>query len=860
MNPDRWQQVERLYHAALARPAEERAVFLAEACAGDEALQREIESLLAHPATTERFLVTPAAQAVAGAGRPDAYPALDPGTTLGSYRIERLLGRGGMGAVFLAYDTRLHRQVALKVVGGRADGETSRTRLLREARNAAALNHPNICTVHEVGEANDAAFIAMEYVDGRSLRERLDEHVLPVEDAVRLGIQAADALAYAHDHGVIHRDLKAANVIVTGTGRVKIVDFGLGRRGDALMAAATTMASVVPAGAAAGTPYAMAPEQVRGDSTDGRTDIWALGVLLYEIVSGRRPFDGPTIPELFSSILGDVPAPLPNTVPVEMKVVIERCLQSEPAQRYQNAGEVRGALEAIQLGTVSPWAGVAYHVHRRRWLLGSAAVLLGIAAAVVGFNIGGARDRLAGRPPETVPIKLAVLPFENLTGDPDQEYFSDGLTDEMITQLGRLHPQRLSVIARTSSMRYKDRDVPVDQIGRELAVDYVLEGSARREGNRVRITATLIQVSDQSQRWTESFDRELAGMLALQSDVAGGVARSLSLALLPAEQARLAAARPVNLEAYEAYLKGRFHADKQTPQDLDTALGYFQLALQKDPMYAQAYAGIAWVWMGRNQMGYVPPSEAVPQVKAAALKAVELDSGLAIAHHALANAAWVEWDWQTTERESLRAIDIDPNYPDVRALYAFLLTVFGRPEEAVAQIQRALQLDPFNAFFQATYGLNLRVLRRYDEAVVQLQNALKTSPDLPFAHCGLWSTFRDLERYADAVTEARRCMAHYGREVADALSLGYAEAGYAGAMRRAAGTLAAGLPGTYVSPFDVASAYSQAGDRDRTLEWLAKALEARDPNTIAIVPDPQFDILRGDPRFQELVRRLNLPI
>jgi len=787
-----------------------------------------------------------------------ALPA--PGAVLGTYRIERLLGRGGMGAVFLAYDTTLHRRIALKVLAAPDAGETSRTRLLREARNAAALNHPNICTIHEVGDVDGVAFIAMEFVEGRSLRDRLDEGALTLADAVHFGIQAADALAYAHEHGVVHRDFKAANAIVSAEGRLTIVDFGVARRADPMMAAATTMSSLLPEGVVAGTPYAMAPEQVRGEITDARTDIWALGILLYEMVSGAAPFAAPTIPELFSSILRDAPAPLPSTVPARLQHVIDACLQKNPALRRADANEVRDALEALGEQTGSRWGTIRYYARRRRWLLAPAAAAL-VLTAGIGLNIGGTRDRLMGPPADIAPIKLAVLPFQNLTGDPDQEYFSDGLTEEMIAQLGRLNPQSLSVIARTSSMRYKSRAAPIDQIGRELAVDYILEGSARREGGRVRINATLIDVRDQTQRWTETFERELSGILDLQSEIARRVSDALALTLFAGrfEASASGSEGAVNPEAYEAYLRGRFHADKLTPQDLETALGYFQLALEKDPMYAQAYAGIAWVWMGRNQMGYVPPVEAVPQARAAALRAVELDSSLAIAHYALATAAWAEWDWETTERESLQAMEIAPNFADVRPLYAFLLTVLSRPEEALAQIDQALQLDPFNAFFQATRGMILRVLGRHEAAALQLQNALKTSPDLPFAHCGLWSTFRDLERYADAVMEARACMEHYGRGITDALSQGYAEAGYSGAMRRAADRLAAGIPGTYVAPFDVAATYAQAGDRDRTFEWLAKAADVRDPNTNAIIPDPQFDNLRGDPRFEALLQRLNLP-
>jgi serine/threonine protein kinase len=386
-------------------------------------------------------------------GSPALSGAPAPGTTMGTYRIERLLGRGGMGAVYLAYDTKLHRQIALKTIDASGDREATRGRLLREARSVAALNHPNICTIHEVDEAGGAAFIAMEYVEGRSLADRLREGALPMADAMRYGIEAADALAYAHDHGVVHRDFKAANAMLTTAGRLKIVDFGLARRDDMPAAAATTVASIGGPGQVAGTPYAMAPEQIRGEPADARTDVWALGVLLYEMAAGSKPFDAATTPELFSAILRDPPAPLPAAVPVAIKAVIDRCLEKSRDRRWQRASEVHAALTTVQAGGAAPWQAWSYGLKHRPWLYAVAA-LVGLAAISLGFDVTGVRERLIGRH-SAAPIKLAVLPFENLTGDPEQEYFSDGLTEEMITQLGRLQPQRLSVIARTSSMRYK---------------------------------------------------------------------------------------------------------------------------------------------------------------------------------------------------------------------------------------------------------------------------------------------------------------------------------------------------------------------------------------------------------------------
>jgi predicted Ser/Thr protein kinase len=417
--PDRWERIEQLYHDALARDEHERATFLRSACGADNQLRSEVESLLARNEAAEVLFAVPALQTFGDLLTADVDPGPE-GATFGGYRIERLLGRGGMGSVFLAYDTRLDRRVALKLVEVPADGDAAR-RLLREARNAAALNHPNICTVHEAGEVNGSAFIAMEYVPGRSLRERLDEGALDLTDAIRYGLQVAEALAYAHDQGVVHRDLKAANAIVTEGGRLKIVDFGLAHRADAAAVSATTLSSLVPPGTPTGTPYAMAPEQVRGESADAHTDIWALGVLLYELVTGAKPFRGAAVAEMFSAILRDPPAPLPDSVPVGLRVLIERCLAKQPKQRYRHAADVQSALEAIQAGTVPRSIAWRYRLNRRLRLL-SATVLVAIAAALASLNVGGLRDRLIGNAPETAPLKLAVLPLEDLSGGVDQQY------------------------------------------------------------------------------------------------------------------------------------------------------------------------------------------------------------------------------------------------------------------------------------------------------------------------------------------------------------------------------------------------------------------------------------------------------
>ncbi len=639
-----------------------------------------------------------------------------------------------MGEVWRARDTRLERDVALKVLPAEAlADETARARLVREARLASKLNHPHICTIHEVGDAEGQTYIAMELVEGQPLDARVAAGPLPVDEVLRYGQQMADALAHAHARGVVHRDLKSANVVVTPEGQVKVLDFGLAKRltGDNLTEVSRVLGQTLTApGVVPGTLAYMAPEQLRGQAADARSDIWALGVVLYEMAGGRRPFHGQTGFELTSAILTSAPPPLPPAVPSALSVVIERCLAKKPGARYQHATEVQAALAAGQAGAAPRGLD---RVRRRRHLVAGAglAALVAIVVALAALGVGALRTRfLGGAGSGGRVIRLAVLPFANLSGDPAQEYLSDGFTQEMITQLGRLHPTGLSVIARTSVMRYKKGDTPIDQIGRELRVDYILEGSVHRESGRVRITAELIKVLDQTQLWADRYERDLAGLLALQSDVAQKVAGALALKLLPAELARLASRRAVNREAYEAYLKGSSLWKTMTPADVGTAERYFELALEREPSYAAAYEGLAWVWAIRQQMGMILPQVAGPKAKAAALKALELDDSYAGAHEALAVVlAATDWDWAGAEREYRRALELNPNGANAHAYYAHLLMVIGRGGEAVEHGKQAIELDPFNALFHGMYAIVLLHQRRFDDAVAAARAALAIDPD-----------------------------------------------------------------------------------------------------------------------------------
>lgn len=458
-------------------------------------------------------------------------------------------------------------------------------------------------------------------------------------------------------------------------------------------------------------------------------------------------------------------------------------------------------------------------------------------------------------------VMLAVLPFTNLSGHPEQDYFSDGLTEEMLAQLGRLHPERLGVIARTSVMQYKVTSKSIDRIGQELGVHYVLEGSVRRAAERVRITAQLIQVSDQTHLWADCYERDLGDVLLVQSEIARAIAREIQVTVTPDGIRRLAGARSVDSEAHEAYLKGRFHWYKLSREHLDMALDYFQLALEKDPSYAPAYAGIAYVWFSRGDCGLMPPRQAFPKAKAAALKANELDDTLTEVHELLANVRrHYEWDWNGAERGFQRAVQLDPNSADAHFMYSDFLVSMGRSREATAEMERALALDPLNFFFHCFLGWHLVYLRRYDEAIAQLGRTLRTEPNFPAAHLGLWGAFYQKRRYDDALSEARKFFDLLGdTQLAETLGRGYVEAGYAGAMRLAAEELAARSERTHVPAVRIARLHAQAGEDDRALDWLEKAYEEREPPLVHLRVAWDWDKLRDHPRFQDLLRRLNFP-
>jgi serine/threonine protein kinase/tetratricopeptide (TPR) repeat protein len=784
------------------------------------------------------------------------------GETVSHYRILEKLGGGGMGVVYRAHDEHLDRDVALKVLpAGLLSDETARSRFRREALTLSHLNHPGIAVVHDFDSENGVDFLTMEYVEGETLAAKTATGPLAEAEIINLGTQIAEALEEAHERQIIHRDLKPANVMVTAKGRAKVLDFGLAKmvRPREVDAATASLAESQP-GLVVGTVPYMAPEQLQGKVVDSRADIYALGAILYEMATGQRPFPEKQSTPLIASILTEPPQPpreLNGQVSPGLEAIILKALEKDPDQRYQSARDVLRDLAGLSV-PVSVFGALRRTATRRRMLTIDVAVGLVLTVALlIGLNVAGLRDRLTGGPSAPKIKSLAVMPLANLSGDPQQEYFADGMTEELITNLAKI--SSLKVISRTSIMQYKGTKKPLPQIAKELNVDALIEGSVIREGSQVRITAKLIQATTDKNLWAESYQRDLRSVLALQSEIASAIAAKVRAAVTPAVRTRLASARLVNPEAYEAYLKGMQRFYKVAPQDLDAALEYFELALKKDPDYAPAYAGIAGVWAVRSMAGWSTPGQAGPKAKAAALKAAELDSTLAQAHYSLAVVkGFYEWDWAGADVEFKRAIDLNPNYPDTRAAYSSYLMIVKRPEEAIPQIQRALELDPLNPLFPAQYATDLELAGRYDEAMAQSRKALRTSPENPFLHWELSSLLSHKAKFEESVAEMKAYYAR-DREVQEALTQGYAQSGYRGAMKRAADTLAARGRKTYVLPCDVAALYLWAGEKDQALEWLEKAFEVRDPNLPFVNLMLVFESLRNTPRFQALLRRMNLP-
>ncbi len=767
------------------------------------------------------------------------------GRLLSHYRVLEPIGAGGMGVVYRARDEHLQRDVALKVLpaGALAD-EIARARFRREALSLSRLNHPNIEAVYDFDTQEGMDFLILEYVPGVTLSDRLDKGPLPPSEIVALGRQLADALAAAHARHVVHRDLKPGNLRVTPDGCLKVLDFGLARLLEPLDSAAPTRTALETRGQT-GTPPYMAPEQLRGEPADARTDIYGAGAVLYEMATGRRPFGEARGAVLSDAILHQTPrspSELNPQVPGELSRVILRALAKRPAERQQSARELRDELEGRRrLGLLSAW---------RRLTFRRAATL----TAVLGLLAGLGLYWVAG--PWRPLNSLAVLPFANASADPEVEYLSDGLADSIIDRVSRL--QDMKVIAWSSVSRYKGREFDARRVGHDLGVRAVLTGRVGYRAGDLLVSAELIDTRDRRRLWGAHYNRKFSEVLLIQEDIARQISENLRLRLVSDEERRLTKRPTADPEAYRLFLKGRHLLLNEWNQDaMQQAIEFFNQAIGVDPRYAQAYAGLADCYYGLSNV-YMRPTEAMPRSRAAALKALALDDSLGAAHAALGVVkANYEWDSAGAQHEFLRAIELSPSDAQAHVMFGLTLIAMGALEEARAEMARAMELDPLSSFIPAYGSLSLYLAHQYDRAESEAKALIAAKPDFYLTHAYLGLIYEQTGRLREAIKELEA--AYRLDENPEALAqLGHvhALAGESAEARRILGELLGMSVSRYVSPYDIALTYAGLGDREQTFAWLDKAIEDRSEWVYYIRLDPRLDGLHDDPRFQGLLRRI----
>jgi len=854
---DRWERVKSVFSEAIHRPPSERTSFVAAACAHDEWLRREVESLLDSDRRAEGFIETPAA-ALLGQSAPVQFDnaELPPGTVLGQYEILGFLGAGGMSHVYRARHTRLGRIVAIKLVGGAGSDPRAERRLVREARNASSLAHPCVCTIHEIDEANGRPFIVMEHVEGRTLNEVIREGPLALPDLLRFGLQIAGALEHAHERGVIHRDLKSANVVIAANGPAKVLDFGLSKLLPEATAGQTSMSSVMETATVAGTLSHMAPEVLRGHQPDPRGDIWALGVLLYEMASGDLPFKGETPFETSSAILHADPAPLPSRVPLALRLVIQRCLTKDPSGRYQSAADVSAALAAMERRKLLQLTTRLLAArHGRRAVIWVIAAIAGTAGVLTMSRL----QRPAA--PAIAHIRtLAVLPLTNPSKDPAQDYFADGVTETLIGAMGNIDGVR--VLSRTTVMKYRASSKPPEEVGRELGADAVLDGSIERAGERLRWRARLMTASSAQVIWSNTYDRSVRETLAVANDIVRAVAASGDLRMTSGARERLSATRAVGPDVYEAYLKGRYYWNQRTEPSLKTAIAYFDKAIALDPTYAPPYAALADCYnqLATLNLGTGSPQEWRPRAGAAAIKALQIDSELAEAHATLGYVRHYDWQWSDAEQEFRRAIELNPSYALAHIWYANLLASRRRFEEAMREVLLARDLDPLSLIVNTNVGWVLNMAGRYDEAVVELRRTLGLDPAYVQAHRRLAVAYAGSRRFDEAIAEMLIVVRLTESNPSSLGGLGqmYARVGRSAEARRILNDLLVLARTRYVSPGVMASLYIELGERDNAFRWLEEAYRERSNYMAYLLVDDVHDSITSDPRYKDLLRRVGL--
>lgn len=824
MTPDRWQQIEQLYHSVLRREPTQRAAFLDEACEGDDQLRREVGSLL------DRSAADFPEESVLGLTA--RIPAIGPGHSLlgrqiGPYEILSRLGAGGMGEVYRAKDTKLGREVAIKVLSKAWVGDRAHmARFRREAQLLASLNHPNIATVHGLEESGGSCCLVMELVPGQTLAERLTAGPLGVHEVLSICVQIAEALEAAHQKGITHRDIKPANIKVTPQGRVKVLDFGLaksfaGDDRDPERPGAATLTAMTAPGMVLGTPAYMSPEQLRGEPLDNRTDIWAFGCVLYELLAGRRPFPGATVAEIIAAVLKTEPdwGALPAETPAQVTGLIRRCLEKSAEGRVQDIADARASLEAA-------------------------------------LRAPAIRETPASDP---VTRSLAVLPFANSSGDPEMEYLSDGLTESIILNLSQL-PQ-LRVMARSAVFRHKGQGEEPQQAGRALGVGAVLTGKVLQRGETLLISAELVDVEGGWQLWGAQYRRKASDIFAMEEDIAKEIAEKLRLKLTPEKEQLLARRYTESPEAYRWYLKGRYFWNKRTIEGMKEALGYFDQAVETDPSYARAHAGLADCISMLAIYGGLDVRQAYTRTKAAQEMALQIDPGLAEAHASRGfRLLLFDWNFREAEDALRHALKLNPAYASAHQWLGFTLGMTQRLDEARAALKIAKQLDPFSASINTTSVWPVYWARLFDEAIEGFRAAAELHPGYWAAHYYLGLSYAHKGDYGQAIPALR-----HAAEIGDSIwrypGLGfvYAQAGEPQRAREVLTKLNDIGRHQYVPPIYHAAVYAGLGETDQALEWLERAVHERNWQIALLHVDPLWDSLRHDARMRILQLDSGLP-
>jgi eukaryotic-like serine/threonine-protein kinase len=869
VTPERWQEVKKVLAAALERRPAERSAYLDQVCA-EPLLRREVESLIAaHEQGDSSFIGQPAAES----------NALKRGTKLGSYEILAPMGAGGMGEVYQAHDTKLKRYVAIKVLPAAFVHDPDRfVRFQREARMLASLNHPNIATIYGLEQSEGVHYLVMELIPGETLAERISKGASPLKEALKVAGQIAEALEAAHEKGVIHRDLKPANVKVTPEGRVKVLDFGLakafaGDGGQDLSNAPTLTAMGTEEGGILGTPAYMSPEQARGKPVDKRTDIWAFGCVLYELLTGKRAFRGATLPDTIAAVLEHEPdlQVLPASTPARVRGLLLRCLQKDPQRRLRDLGDARIEIDDL-LATLTRRSteneadlkgmSVAQPgplIKPRFWR--GRSVALGIASVVLALVLAGAAFTIRFAHRGKAIDSVAVLPFVNASGDPNSDYLSDGITESLTNSLSQL--PNLKVMSRDSAFRYKGKDVDAKTLGSALGVRAIFKGRVTERGDNLDISAELIDARDDSHIWGQRYSRKPQDIFALQDQIAKEMTVGLGMRLSGEDEKRIAKGYTANPEAYQDYLKGRYWWNKRTGEGLSKGIDYFQQAIAKDPTYALAYDGLADCYNLLPIYANVPTKDAFPKAKEAALKALEIDDTLAEAH---ASLAWIkkqyDWDWSGGERELQRAIELNPAYATAHLWYGETLIQTGRLEEAITEYKRALELDPLSLVINGSLAGAFYDARQYDQAIEQELKTLELDPNFIPGHIYLGRAYIQKSMYKEGIATFGKALAISPGDPWALSGLGYA---YVVAGRRVEGqkvldNLNALSKKKYVPAWYMATIYAGLGEKDKVFELLERSYEDRSIGApgLTIKVDPAFDLLRSDPRFADLLRRMNL--